>query len=315
MNYGFTSSYGYLHGQIDPYTHLYKTGEKTWHRNDQFVEEEGHATDLITKEAVRFIKKPRPENTPFFLYVAYSVPHYPLNEPAKWTDIYKGIIANESRRLNAASISHMDDCIGMILSSLKEKGIGNNTIVFFQSDNGGQQRWIPTPQEYGGKFAVHDVLGDNRPLRDWKTSPYDGALRVPAILVWPGKLKHMKLEQAVNVADIYPTMAYLAGAGLHDSLKLDGKNFWPAMEGETLSKDRLMYWRLNNSFVIKKGDWKLIHVGNKYGEGKFELYNTTDDPYETKNLAEQNLQKVEELKKEFPVQMSMDRIKTNRGKE
>ncbi|UCE48416.1 MAG: sulfatase-like hydrolase/transferase, partial [Phycisphaerales bacterium] len=83
LKYGFDTSYGYFHGQIDPYTHHYKTGVRSWHRNDQYLAEEGHATDLITDEAVRIVESHH--DKPFFLYVAYSVPHFPLDEPDEWT--------------------------------------------------------------------------------------------------------------------------------------------------------------------------------------------------------------------------------------
>ena len=94
LEYGFESSYGYFDGQIDPYTHNYKTktnltDRKSWHRNDEYLEEEGHATDLITDEAIRIIEEKRDQ--PFFLYVAYSVPHFPLDEPEEWTSRYDGI--------------------------------------------------------------------------------------------------------------------------------------------------------------------------------------------------------------------------------
>jgi len=113
LKYGFDSSYGYFHGQIDPYTHHYKTGVRSWHRNDEYVEEEGHATDLITDEAVRVIESEH--DKPFFLYVAYSVPHFPLDEPDQWTARYKERIKEPSRRWLAASITHMDHGIGRIV--------------------------------------------------------------------------------------------------------------------------------------------------------------------------------------------------------
>ena len=262
MKYGFNSSYGSLLGQIDPVTHLYKNGSKTWHRNDKLIEEEGHATDLITQEAIRFINKPRNKNAPFFLYVAFTVPHYPLEEPTEWTDMYLKTTGNESRRKNAASVSHMDNSIGKILEVLKKKGIEENTIVMFLSDNGAQRNWTPgsikyidkLSVEYEGKFKVHDVLGDNIPLRDWKTTLYDGALRVPAVLIWPGTLKHMIIEEAVNVTDIYPTLAFLAGVKIPKELNLDGFSFWPAINGESKSVERTMYWKSNNATAVKKGE-------------------------------------------------------------
>ena len=90
--YGFDSSYGYFDGQVDPYVHDYKSGVPTWHRNDRYVEEKGHATDLITKEAVRIIESKH--DKPFFLYVTYSVPHHPLDEPPEWTSKYEGRLRN-----------------------------------------------------------------------------------------------------------------------------------------------------------------------------------------------------------------------------
>ena len=305
MHYGFSSSYGSLRGQIDPYTHLYKNGDKTWIRNDVLIDEEGHATDLITKEAVRFISKPREKGGPFFLYVAYTVPHYPLQEPKEYTDAFQNIISNESRRDYAASVKHMDTSVGLILDAIKKMGIENNTVVMFLSDNGGQQNWTPKG-EYGGKFIGNNVLGDNKPLRGWKGSLYDGALRVPAILIWPGKLKHMKIEEAVNVTDIYPTLAYLAGANIPDELNIEGINFWPVINGNASPTDRTLYWKSNSMTALKKGDWKLIHNGKNLEEGTDELYNIQLDPYETKDVSKENPEKVTELKKEIQYNLSLD---------
>ncbi|MEA3477625.1 MAG: sulfatase-like hydrolase/transferase [Bacteroidota bacterium] len=305
MNYGFNSSYGYLRGQIDPYTHLYKDGNKTWHKNDTLKDEEGHATDLITDEAIRFIKKPRENNIPFFLYVAYSVPHYPLEEPKEWVDIYKQTIGNESRRLFAASVTHMDYCIEQILSTLREERVEENTLVLFLSDNGGQKSWYSKTQ-YNGRFKGNDVLGDNRPLRDWKASLYDGALRVPAVLSWQGRLQRQKITEAINVADIYPTLAYLAGVNISEELSIDGVNFWPSVEGGSLPEERIMYWRMNNGTALKKGDWKLIHHGRSLVEGTDELYNVTLDPSEKMNMAQEYPEKVAVLKKEIEYQMFTD---------
>lgn len=305
MKLGFSSSYGYLRGQIDPYTHLYKNGNKTWHRNDLLVDEEGHATDLITDEAIRFIEKSHGNNKPFFLYVAYSVPHYPLEETGNWLDIYTESIANESRRLYAASVTHMDEGIGRIINTLGKNEIEENTIVLFFSDNGAQESWHSNTQ-YNGKFKGNDVLGDNTPLRNWKTSFYDGALRVPAVIMWKGKLSHGKVSKAINVADIYPTLASIAGIDLPKEVTIDGMNFWPSVEGESLSEDRIMYWRMSTGMALKKGDWKLVHHGKTPEEGIDELYNTSLDPNEAKNVATGNKQLLLELKKEMKQQFLLD---------
>jgi arylsulfatase B len=305
MHYGFSSSYGSLRGQIDPYTHLYKNGDKTWHRNDMLIDEEGHATDLITKEAIRFIGKPREKGNLFFLYVAYTVPHTPLAEPKEYTDFFEQTISSESRRDFAASVRHMDTSIGLILEAIKKTGYEENTVVMFFSDNGGQKNWS-SKTEYGGKFKPNDVLGDNLPLRDWKGSLYDGALRVPAVMVWPGKLEHMKIEEPVNVTDIYPTLAYLAGAKISDELNIEGISFWPIIKGESSPKDRILYWKSNNGTALQKGGWKLIHKGKKIEEGTNELYNIQLDPYETKDVSVENMEKVNELKEEIQRNLSLD---------
>jgi arylsulfatase B len=165
--YGFDSSYGYLHGQIDPLLHDYKTGKPTWHRNDQPLTETGHATDLITDEAIRVIRQ-KPASHPFFLYVAYSVPHEPLMEEEKWTSMYADV-PEKSRRLVCASISHMDDSIGRIVGALEKTKQLENTLILFTSDNGGPDKC--DGGDYGGRFK--DQKGphsDNTPLRDFKGS-------------------------------------------------------------------------------------------------------------------------------------------------
>ncbi len=303
--YGFSSSYGYLNGQLDPYTHLYVNGNRTWHRNDSLIDEEGHATDLITDEAVRVIKKSSTEEKPFFLYVAYSVPHYPLDEPEKWVRPYENTIANKWRRLYAASVTHMDDGIGKILKAVENQGIEENTFILFFSDNGAQKSWS-SKTYYGGKFPPHDVLGDNTPLRDWKTSLYEGALRVPAVIYRKGKLKPSKITEAINVADVYPTLASLAGIPMGENLRLDGISFAHVLEGDRMPDDRIMYWRLNYGFALKKGYWKLIHHGKSLEEGADELYNVTNDPEEKHDMAHEKTAILEELKREMSRQVAKD---------
>ena len=306
LNFGFTSSYGYLRGQIDPYTHLYKNGNRTWHRNDTLIDETGHATDLITNEAIRVIEDANKKHVPFFLYVAYSVPHYPLEEPEMWVDIYKDAISNESRRIYAAAVTHMDDAINRIMRTLNKEGLDDHTIVLFFSDNGAQKSWHSKTQ-YNGKFKGNDVLGDNLPLRDWKTSLYDGALRVPAVIRWKGKLPAgKKIEEAINVEDVYPALAWVAGASVPEEAKIEGINFWPVLNGGEMPEERVMYWRMNYGMAVKKGPWKLVHYGKTPAEGRDELYNVENDPEEKNDMAQGNPNILQDLKKELDHQFSMD---------
>jgi arylsulfatase A-like enzyme len=148
--YGFAHSYGYLHGQVDPYTHRYKNGDRTWHRDDVFTDEKGHATDLIAAEAVNFVSAKRPG--PFFLWVAFSVPHHPLAEEERWLAANKDI-KDPSRRLFAASLTHLDAAVGRIVSALAKAGQLDDTLILFTSDNGGQRNWS-SRTEYGGRYPA-----------------------------------------------------------------------------------------------------------------------------------------------------------------
>lgn len=302
--YGFDSSYGYFHGQIDPYTHHYKTGVRSWHRNDRYVDEEGHATDLITDEAVRVIESGH--TAPFFLYVAYSVPHTPLDEPDKWTAPYEGRIRDASRRLFAASVTHMDYGIGRIIDALERKGLRENTLVVFVSDNGGQKNWH-SETEYKGRYAdkPHTVLGDNRPLRGWKGEVYEGGIRVPALANWPGVLKPGSLARPVHIVDWMPTLCTLVGYSRQEDLKWDGKNVWPLICGQAAdAKPRLLYWKTPNASAIRHGNWKLV-VGKK--KTSAELYDLSADPYEQTDLASQHPDRVNELKQLLATVSAQDR--------
>jgi arylsulfatase A-like enzyme len=300
--YGFEYAYGYLHGQIDQYSHEYKNGDPSWHKNGKFITEEGHATDLITKEAINFIKKNREKDKPFFLYVPFSVPHYPLQESNEWVSRYRRSIKDESRRLFAASVTHMDDAIGKLLESLKEENLQTNTLVLFISDNGGQKDWYPDA-EYNGKHGPNKSLGNNKPFKGWKGDLYEGGIRVPAVALWFSKLSRQNVTDVIHVMDIYPTIANLAGISLDPNLKIEGKNIWNTLLNNEPIKERVLYWRTNNEIALRKGIWKLINKGKTPEVGQNELYNLYQDPYESIDFSLDYPEKVAELlgamKKQF----------------
>lgn len=307
--YGFDFSYGYLHGQVDPYTHLYKTGDKTWHRNDVFVDEAGHVTDLIAREASSFIEKN--EHKPFFLYVPFSVPHTPLAEPEEWTRPYEGRIGNASRRWFAGSITHMDAAIGQICATVDRLGLRDNTLIVFFSDNGGQDQWS-SQTEYDGRYPPHDQLGDNRPLRGWKGELYEGGIRVPALANWRGRLAPRVNNDVVSVLDLFPTLVAVAqerqrpgevrSAEPAESL-LEGTNVWSALVGKATTGPRELYWRTPEQRALRAGDFKLIETSD--GQRR-ELFNLADDPYEQHDLAEQQPQRVRELWEKLKAQQAKD---------
>jgi len=290
--YGFESSYGYFHGQTDPYTHRYKTGERSWHRDDEFLDEEGHATDLIADEAIRIIGARR--DRPLFLYVAFSVPHYPLQEPERWQAPYAGpfhpaygpaeSVKEESRRWYAASVTHMDDAIGRIVDALDRARIRKETVIIFSSDNGGQKSW-QSATEYGGSYAdkPHRVLGDNRPLRGWKGDVYEGGIRVPALVNWPGVLDPGTISAPVHIVDWMPTLCRLTGCRPEKDLRWDGQDIWPLIAGEAgAGAARILYWKTPGEAAVRQGDWKLIA---DRGRKRIELYDLANDPYEKNDRA------------------------------
>ncbi len=305
--FGFSSSYGYLHGQIDQYTHIYKNGDRSWHRDEQFIDEQGHATDLIAEETVRRIKN-SDRSRPFFLYVAFSVPHYPLQEEEKWVKPYENTIENKSRRLYAASMTHMDDAVGRTLAALDKENLSSNTLVIFMSDNGGQEDWVGTPDQYEGRHGPNDRLGDNRPLRDWKGSLYEGGIRVPACIYWPGKLTPGKVSDPIHAMDILPSLAGLAGAEIPPEMNAEGTDIWPLVTGAGTGAERIFYWNTGSQLALRKGDWKLIHQSGSLDEGKSELYNLAEDPYEKNDLALEKPQIAADLRRLMSEQRAMDRL-------
>lgn len=310
LKYGFESSYGYFDGQIDPYTHEYKTetkltSRKSWHRNDEYLTEEGHATDLITQEAIRVIEMEKEK--PFFLYVAYSVPHFPLDEPEEWTSIYDHLNLSPSRKCFAASMTHMDDGIGQIIETLEKTNQRKNTLLIFVSDNGGQHSW-QSDTEYRGKYKdkPHKVLGNNFPLKGWKGDVYEGGIRVPAFANWPGQLSPKVVNQPVHVSDWLPTISNLVNIQKKQA-NIDGHNIWPMITGEIKkSEDRSIYWKTRNNFALREGNWKLV----VYRETeKKELYNLENDFRETNDLSDENPGKVKHLYELIQTEVKKDRIK------
>ena len=299
LKYGFRSSYGYFDGQIDPYTHEYKTeteltDRRSWHRNDEYLDESGtHVTDLITAEAIRIIEEERDE--PFFLYVAHHIPHFPLDEPDEWMSVYDDIpLMHPSRKLFAASVTHMDDGIGQIIEALGRTGKRDNTLVIFISDNGGQFSWHNIT-EYHGNYAdkQHVVLGNNYPLRGWKTQVYEGGIRVPAFINWPGQLDPGIIDFPVHISDWLPTLCDLTGYDKPLRPDLDGLNIWPVINGEkSFEATRKIYWKTRADYAVRDGRWKLLV---NRSTNNVELYDLEDDFRENNNLSNAKPEIVEQM--------------------
>jgi len=303
--YGFDYSYGFLHGQIDQYTHLYKNGDQSWYRNGKFIEEKGHTTDLVTQESIKWLSEIRNKKENFYLQVAYSAPHFPLQEEEKWKIPYNKIAKDSSRRDYAAAMAHLDHSIGVLLKSLKQQKLDENTLIIFMSDNGAMEDW-DSRKEYGGIHRPNTTLGDNTPLRDWKTSNYEGAVRVPCLLYWKGHLKNYKNSDYISVIDFLPTILGLAGTEKLPQT-VEGQNIWNEISENKEIKNRPIYIRGHLQACLIQKPWKLVqNLPSKKGIPDYELFNIEKDPEEKNNLVSQNGPIFVKMKQELDMQISKD---------
>jgi arylsulfatase A-like enzyme len=247
---------------------------------------------LITDEAIRVIEQSGDE--PFFLYIAHHSPHYPLNEPPRWIALYDETFEDIWRRHFAAAITHVDHEIGRLIEALDRSGKRDQTIVIYSSDNGGQRQWSAPDSEYNGRYAAHSTLGDNTPLRGWKTDLYEGGIRIPAFVHWPARLPQgRQIDVPTHTCDWAPTLIRLAGGDLDKLPELEGLDLVPLLDGAVDQLgDRPLYWRTPQGSALREGNWKLIADRNLT---RFELFHLAADPFEKKDLAAEHPDLVEKL--------------------
>jgi arylsulfatase A-like enzyme len=244
-------------------------------RNDQ---KETYTHDLFTEFALDFIK--RHERDPFFLYLPYTVPHSRYEIPD--TAPYSKQPWSDDEKVHAAMITRLDRDIGAILKLLKDLKIDENTIVFFCSDNGAAERWE-------GRFDSSGVLQGR------KRDMYEGGLRTPMIVRWPGKVAAGKTDNTVwYFADALPTFAEIAGAKAPSNT--DGLSVLPTILGQEQDlSDRHLYWEFfENGFqqAVRRGNWKAIRLA--LGE-PLELYDLSKDESESNNIAANNPKIIAEM--------------------
>ncbi|MBI3679581.1 MAG: sulfatase-like hydrolase/transferase [Acidobacteria bacterium] len=235
------------------------------YRGREQVEEKAYLTEAFGREAVSFIG--RRQNDPFFLYVAFNAVHTPLMATGKYLDRFINI-KDERHRMLAAMTSAMDDAVGAILGKLRDTGLEKDTIVFFLSDNG-----CPT------RFRA----GSNGPLNGSKATYYEGGIRVPFLMKWPGRIRsRMTYRQPVSSLDVLPTLLPAAGAGLPKPPEIDGVDLMTALGPESsAAPDDNLFWRAGRIGAVRRGDWKLLDLA----EQGVRLYNLASDLGEKKNLA------------------------------
>jgi arylsulfatase A-like enzyme len=294
---GFDEFFGYYSGWIDYYSHRFYTLGGTpvyhdlWRDEKEIWREPEYMTELLGREAQAYLERQSRER-PFFLYLAFGAPHYPMMAPQRYLDRYPGSM-DRDRRLHAAMISAMDDCIGSVLSTLSARGL-DNTVVFFMSDNGAteEERADHRGRLYRG--------GSNGRYRGSKGSLFEGGIRVPALLSWPGVLGRGQVREECGLAmDVLPTLLEWAGAA--PLAGADGSSLSGALLGKTAWPRRDLYWAYDGQFALRRGPWKLIrnHRERLGGELRQEnwLSNLALDPTESRNLASRPGSPLEDLLK------------------
>lgn len=287
---GFDSFYGALVGEIDHFEHA-SHGVTDWYRDNELLHEEGFDNTLFGQEAARVIEG-HDAATPLFLYLAFTAPHSPFQAPEEYVAKYAHV-EDEQRRLYSAMITAMDDEIGRVVAALEAKGLRENTLIVFQSDNGGVRSAM-----FAGESKVGNSLpADNSPYRDGKGTTYEGGTRVCALMNWPGKVKAGEVTGMMHVVDMLPTLANLAGASLEKSKPLDGMDVWATVsEGQPTPRSSMVYNVDPTNGTIRHGDLKLRWTAAL--PGLVELYDLAADPGETTNLADQKPAEVDAMKAE-----------------
>jgi arylsulfatase A-like enzyme len=331
-HHGFNYSYGCMDGAVSPITHRYRKNAQSWHRNGEFIEEEGHATDLIAREASQWIAR-KHDGKPFYLYLAFTAVHTPLVEEKRWLDA-NAHIADPDRRLFAASATHMDAAIGEVLAALDAHQRRENTLIIFTSDNGGIHKAYKGNNYPEPDPSLAAGFSSNAPLRGGKGDMLEGGMRVPALVSWPTKLKPRKVEAPLHVVDWMPTLAAITGykpAAGADDPKWDGQNVFSLLEDPAASASpREFYWVWGAGRFwegLRHGDWKIIR-DNRPPKGKaareaaasgapaagtWMLFNVADDPLEKTDHAAAKPEMVAELAKRFEAHKAKDNLAGRSG--
>lgn len=266
---------------------------------------EGYAGQIVVDEAIRWLRNERAQQKPFFLYVCLHEPHEPIRPDPRFTALYD-FPDDRSRAAYYASISQMDDACGRLLAALDELSLADNTLVWFTSDNGpARTKW-------------HNC-GSAGPLRDYKGSVYEGGIRVPGIVRWPGVARQGSIsDESVSGVDFLPTICVVTGIAPPADRALDGTSIVPLMRGEGLTRVQPLYWQFNFAHskpcvALREGDWKILaqlserptkyssitdqtnHVLKTADLLAFELYNLRQDIGETTDRAAGEPEKLREM--------------------
>ena len=274
---------------------------------------EGYACQLVADEGVEWLRNGRDKEKPFFLFTCFHEPHEPVASPDRITAGYAKVAKNKLEAEYFANVENMDAAVGKLMAALDELKLANDTLVFFTSDNGPE-----TLRRYGGAGRSYGSPGSLRGMKLWL---YEGGIRVPGILRFPGRIKAgSESDEPVCGLDVLPTLTALAGIERKPDRPIDGANFAAVFSGKPIRRAVPLYWHYYNALgapkaAMRVGDWMVLGSwGKASGRGggffrasdqklvketplsEFELYNLKTDRDQEKNLAASEPAQMEKLK-------------------
>ena len=270
--HGFDFFFGYKSAAIDYYTHVttrpsegaqFVSAQPDLWKDDALIEQDGYMTDLITRRTVEFINQNA--TRPFFIDVAFNAPHSPTQRPDN--PVPTAAPGSATRADYAAVMERVDRGVGEILQALRSRGLAQNTIVIFTNDNGGVG------------------LSHSGPLFHRKFSAWEGGIRVPALIRWPGRIPAGTVSTQVGITmDLTASILAATATPVPSDARLEGINLFPILQGEASQVERTLFWRTAgpspvnmNQKAVRSGDWKLIFDG---AVTRIFLYNLKADPGE-----------------------------------
>lgn len=282
---GFDEFFGHKVGCIDNYSHFFywqgPNRHDLWKNDVEYWEEGGYFPEMTAREAKRFITENK--DRPFFLYLAFNMPHYPLQGMKKFRDMYSNL--DNPRAMYAAFVSTLDEKIGDVIATVDSLGLRNDTIIVFLSDHGHSTE----ERTFGGG-------GNNGPYRGHKFTVWEGGIRVPCAVSWPGHIPEGETRaQMVTSLDWFPTIAGFIGAHVPNR-PIDGMNIAPVIaSSDAPSPHKVMHWEFSKHWAVREGDWKLVHNGPETVEDgrvlpqvETFLSNLSEDVSESNNIASQH---------------------------
>ena len=305
-NHGFDRTFGFYAGCIDYYSHIFYWGANRpgpslnpthdlWENDEEIWLNGEYFTELIADRAVEYLREMSATGAPFFLYVPFNAPHYPMHAPQEYMDRFPDLPWD--RRVMAAMISAVDDGVGKIMNELERLGLAGNTLSIFTSDNGPSREsrnWLDGSQDayYGGTSGL---------LKGHKFSLFEGGVRVPAIMHWPGRITGgvVSSEPCVSM-DIVPTVLDAAGIDASE-FELDGVSLLGHVTDNTGLSERAIFWEMDGQTAVRRGKWKLVLNGQLVEHedpiAEVHLSNLDADPGESTNLADDEPEVTAELKR------------------